>query len=530
MMKPSTEKVVDIDVLFASKGLSLPDLTLIKSSLEVRVSNLIVDLGLLVRPNITLELRPDDEFKYAPETMVHIDSYPCRQQIDLLPQNTTFDVNALLNRISKTIYLNRERLLCEPLTSHISELSKEQGSRVVSFLKRRGCSLKFAKKLIDSVDLELCKESLEYALELALANSLPRHVTIELGTHLYEVVRLNPKNFGDMLGMMRDGLFYELGVKFPGFLLSHGGGLGARDFRLHIGGVRGPVFTTLGDDEFLVNQTPTGLWNDLNIVSKDAYNPANGSPSAIVVGKAFADKCEQAGLTTWDTIGFLVLIMAVELRTHADIFLTITEMEHTLSRLREAFPLPIVNLIERFSPVQIVGVLRALVREYFSIRDLRSVMEAMLEINGQIIGIPDRLLVITPPAARLSRFLVPPGEELCPEDYAEYVRMAMKRSLTQKISESGKLNVIETTGSTETRMRNNAGVWSSEEHSTFINAVENAIKQSNHLDSIPILTTYDLRRSLREAIAIEFPQVSVISRQEVYDSGQIRICASIEWN
>ncbi len=82
--------------------------------------------------------------------------------------------------------------------------------------------------------------------------------------------------------------------------------------------------------------------------------------------------------------------------------------------------LPIVNLIERFSPVQIVGVLRALVRENFSIRDLRSVMEAMLEINGQIIGIPDRLLVITPPAARLSRFLVSPKEELCPEDYAEY--------------------------------------------------------------------------------------------------------------
>ena len=92
------------------------------------------------------------------------------------------------------------------------------------------------------------------------------------------------------------------------------------------------------------------------------------------------------------------------------------------------------------------------------------------------------------------------------------------------------MNVIETTSSTETRIRNKAGVWSSEEHSTFINAVENAIKQSNHLDSIPILTTYDLRRSLREAIAIEFPQVSVISRQEVYDSAQIRICASIEWN
>jgi type III secretory pathway component EscV len=266
----------------------------------------------------------------------------------------------------------------------------------------------------------------------------------------------------------------------------------------------------------MVNASPTFLLDLLEGEGKAARNPANGMLCSIVAGQDSAERCKTVeGLTTWGYTEYMLLSLAALLRMNADVFLTVIEAQRTLSRLSEAFPLPLVNLLERFTPTYIVNVLRALVREGVSIRDLRSVMEAMLEINGGLPGVPRGWTVVTPAVARLSRWPVERPEDLSPEQCADTVRTAMKRYITHQFAKAGDVAVLETSESMETRLRECGTPIGDQEREMLRAAVATQLQEGKLTDRPVILTAFDLGRRLREAIEIEFPYVPVLRREEL---------------
>ena len=58
-----------------------------------------------------------------------------------------------------------------------------------------------------------------------------------------------------------------------------------------------------------------------------------------------------------------------------------------------------MNVLERFPPAHVIDVLRALVREGFSICDLRSILETMLACNGSGVEVPEGSVLVAPAAA-----------------------------------------------------------------------------------------------------------------------------------
>ena len=120
---------------------------------------------------------------------------------------------------------------------------------------------------------------------------------------------------------------------------------------------------------------------------------------------------------------------------------------------------------------------------------------------------------------------------LNPQSCAEYIRTVMKRYLTFKYTKGGELYVIETTLATELRFRE---VLGSESETMMIEnllvRIAIAIEQPDNRNSCVILTSFDIRRKLKETIEIEFPFIQVLSRNEIEEQTVIRKCGMIAWD
>ncbi len=529
-MTPREPVPIDIEVGVPLGEPSLVDDAILQSKISERVVDLLDDLGLPAAPSVRLTHTANSNPHAGAQPTVAIGGQLCRQEVIPQAAADAGSMGELGNRVAAAVYWNRHLLLTRSLRDELAGQGRGQTAALLPELMRRGLSVKTVEAVGNELDPNLSDESGALQLELAVARRFPRSGTIEAGRGLYQVMTGATGKIGEMLGMMRDGLFYELGIKFPPFRIACNQALADEEFRFRIGAVRGPVTTGLADDEYLINDTPASLSKTtMGVVARPARNPATSLPAAIISGEEAANQCESVGQTAWDRAGYVVLTLARHLRVHADILFTITEAQRTLSRLADAFPLPIVDLLERFSPIYVVRVMRALVKEGVSIRDLRSVMEAMLEVNGELVGVPTGSVIAAPAIARLSRFPVRRPAGISPEDCAEYVRMAMKNYLTHKHARDGEPNVLETTAATEARLRGTPPGNPQQEGPDLVWAIANAMEKAQEWQPIAILTSFDVRRQLRAAIEIEFPHVSVLSREEITDLAAKKTRGSIAW-
>ena len=143
------------------------------------------------------------------------------------------------------------------------------------------------------------------------------------------------KFLGEMVPMMRDGLFYELGVRFPGIRVrGNETDMPAGSYLIMINEIP-LVMGTVSLDKVLVNDTAERL-RLLNIEGETATNPANGNECAWIDAE-YKEVAEQAGLTTWDAAGYIVLHLSSVLRKNAAEFVGIQEVMNMLEQLEQAF-------------------------------------------------------------------------------------------------------------------------------------------------------------------------------------------------
>ncbi len=103
----------------------------------------------------------------------------------------------------------------------------------------------------------------------------------------------------ELVPMMRDGLFYELGVRFPGVRVrGNDGDLPPGSYVIMINEIP-LVMGSLDQKKVLVNDTADRL-KLLGIQGEATTNPANGQPCAFIPKKQ-KRLAEQSGLTTWAT-------------------------------------------------------------------------------------------------------------------------------------------------------------------------------------------------------------------------------------
>ncbi len=317
------------------------------------------------------------------------------------------------------------------------------------------------------------------------------------------------KFLGEMVPMMRDGLFYELGVKFPGIRVrGNETDLAAGTYIIMVNEI--PLVSgNVALDKVLVNDTVDRL-TLLNIQGDEAVNPANGSECAWIP-EEYASIAEQAGLTTWDASGYMVLHLSSVLRKNSAEFVGIQEVQNMLEQLEQAFPALVKEVVPKaVSPFQLTDILRRLVEEEISIRDLRSILQALAEW-GQV---ENDTVMLT-----------------------EYVRNALKRYISHKYTRGGNTLVVylldpqieETVrGSIQHTQSGSYLALEPEITQEILSAVRNEVGNLPPTAQNPvILTTMEIRRYFRKLVELEFPHLAVLSYQELSPDMNIQPIARI---
>ncbi|MCB9639480.1 MAG: type III secretion system export apparatus subunit SctV [Myxococcales bacterium] len=313
----------------------------------------------------------------------------------------------------------------------------------------------------------------------------------------------------EMLPLMKEGLFYELGVIFPGVRV--------RGFCSHL--PDDTYILKLNEVPVAVGQVPLGkvLVNEsadrlaiMNVAGEPTVNPANGMDACWIP----ADKkelVEQSGYTTWDTPGYMILHLSSVLRRFAYEFVGIQEVQSSLDKLEQAFPALIKEVVPKvLSLQQFTDVCRRLVEEEISIVNLKAIMEALAEW-AQV--------------------------EKDPVMLTEYVRMSMKRYITYKYSKGGNTLVVYLLDpQIEQAIKDSIQITSSGNYLALEPEIAQDILDAVRVEigDLPataqqpvILTNVEIRRYFRQLVKLEFPYLAVLSFQELNPDMNIQPVARI---
>ncbi|HZI14685.1 MAG TPA: type III secretion system export apparatus subunit SctV [Myxococcus sp.] len=319
----------------------------------------------------------------------------------------------------------------------------------------------------------------------------------------------NGKFLFELIPFMRDGLFVELGVRFPGVRARGNGGLQPGSYQIQLNEV--PVVTgqaMLG--HILVNDTVDRL-KLMNIQGFEAINPATRQPAAWVPEQN-RETLEAAGLTTWDVPGYIILHMAAVLRRNAREFVGVQETQTMLEQLEKAFPAIVKEVVPKVVNVlKLTDILQRLVEEEISIRDLRGILQALAEY-GQVEA--DNVML------------------------TEHVRASQRRYISHKYARgTGTLVVYLLDPNIEDAIRSSIKRTSAGAHLALEPELAQEIVQAvrNECGHLPpsaqrpvILTAMDIRRYVRKLLEYEFnPSFSVLSYQELSPELNIQPVARI---
>lgn len=229
-----------------------------------------------------------------------------------------------------------------------------------------------------------------------------------------------------------------------------------------------------------------------------------------------------------------MLSLAAEIRRCAASFQTISATRYILDSLRKPFPELIEATLKRFSTEEVRLVLCELLDEGISVRDMRSILESMLAINGTTDADSSRYIVVAPYAEQLCPDSQNRGVgNLTPADYSNFVRTSLKNYISHKYTK-GSNSLIVCLLDTEIERRIGevaARPLTDEERARLKAAVEREMKQPATAAQMPVLlTTMEVRRTVRELVEQDFPQLAVLSYQELSPDTNIQPVARISWS
>jgi len=530
---------VELDRSMASQ-VDKDNVSPLKGQVSKFVKGIVGDLAIPVTINV--ELRPDRIID-RPFT-VRINGKPCRMPFatQILDDAT---VRTLAIQITVVIQENREDLIDYSIADGIREawssteggiylvgLSRSAFLNYLRMLVRRCFRIDRGDHMYPSTPDSLKRWTAEHCFEEAVRSLDALRVVLYRSPKApIQSVNADEKSIEKMFRMMQDGLFYELGVRIPQVEIHEDAKLGRHECRIQINDLRLSPFRGLDESEFLVNDTVDRL-TLLNVKGKEAVNPANGSECAIVRDtNGLAGVCEQAGLTTWDFNGYIVLATSAQLRRYAGSFIVLETAGCDLSRLDAVFPNLTRVVRDRFDFPTIVQVFRHLIDEQISIRDMRGVLEAMLATKATVEVDFYKYIVFAPYAMAPCPATQGIGiEDVDASGYAECVRTRFKHYISHKYTRGGSTLVVYLLDrSMESRlMESNERPLLEKERKKFLDAVLAEVGYLPPTAQNPvILTTWEVRKRFRKLIEVEFPRLAVLSYQELSPDMNIQPIAKI---
>lgn len=298
-----------------------------------------------------------------------------------------------------------------------------------------------------------------------------------------------------MIPKMRQALYADLGVRFPGVhVRTDSPVLDKDEYSIHLNEVpivKGKVL----EGHVLTNESEENLKRyNLPYVS---YKSTLGLPSLWVESKHI-DLLNKAGVKYWNSLEVMILHISYFFRAYANEFVGIQEVKSMLEFVEKSFP-DLIKEVTRLIPLQkMTDIFKRLIQEQVSIKDLRTILESLSEWAQTE---KDTVLL------------------------TEYVRSSLKRYISYKYSQGQSvLSVYILDPEIEDMVRGaikqtSAGSYLALDPDSvqlILQGVRNTVAPPPPGGQPPVLlTAIDVRRFVRKLIEMEFTDISVVSYQEI---------------
>ncbi len=179
-----------------------------------------------------------------------------------------------------------------------------------------------------------------------------------------------------MIPKMRQALYHDLGVRFPGVhVRTDSPHLEKDEYSIHLNEVpivRGKVL----ENFFLTNEAEENL-RRYNLPFT-TYKNSLGLPSLWVENR-FEELLEKAGIKYWKSLEVMILHLSYFFRHYANEFVGIQEVKSMLEFMEKSFP-DLIKEVTRLIPLQkMTDIFKRLIQEQISVKDLRTILEALAE-------------------------------------------------------------------------------------------------------------------------------------------------------
>jgi type III secretion protein V len=312
----------------------------------------------------------------------------------------------------------------------------------------------------------------------------------------------------DELIKVRRALYFDLGIAFPGLQLRFNDQLPPESYSILVGEI--PVSQgRLRADYLLVRESVENL--SAMLIPHETDKKFLPNLPTIWSPASLKPQLTKAGIPFLEPTQMLSYHIAFVLRKHAAEFIGIQETRSILSEMEGKFA-ELGKEITRVMPIhKIAEILQRLVSEEISIRNVRTVMEALVEW-GQ--------------------------KEKDPVLLAEYVRMALRRYISHKYSAGqNMLPAYLLAPAIEDELRaairqTSAGSYLALDPAAskrIVNAIKLAVGDPSAASQRPVLlTSMDIRRYMRKLLEQELGELPVLSYQELTPEINIQPLARIQ--
>jgi type III secretion protein V len=336
-------------------------------------------------------------------------------------------------------------------------------------------------------------------------------VILEVGKDLSQMIRKDKQGhtfIDQMIPRMRHALYQDLGVRFPGVhVRTESPTLAVDEYAVQLNEVpitKGKIFLK----HLLVGESEETL-KRYNVPFK-AGKSSLGMPSNWVESQ-YQEILDRAQIKYWDPLHVMILHLSRFYRQYASEFLGIQEVRGILEFVEKSFP-DLIKEVTRLVPLQkLTEILRRLIQEQISIKDLRTILESLSEWAQTE---KDTVLL------------------------TEYVRSSLKRYISYKYAlGQNVLAVYLLDPEIEDMVRGaikqtSAGSYLAldpDSTQLIVQAMRNIIAPTPPEGQPPVLlTAIDVRRFVRKLIEGEFPDLPVVSYQEIVPEIRIQPLGRIQ--
>jgi flagellar biosynthesis protein FlhA len=331
-------------------------------------------------------------------------------------------------------------------------------------------------------------------------------IEIEFG---YSLIPLADEASGGVLiervVIFRKQFAQEMGIVFPSVRMRNNDHINPNQYVIKIKGEIVASAEILVDHYLAMDSG--GVSEEIDGI--DTIEPAFGIPAKWVSEKNRI-RAEISGYTLIDPTSVIITHLSEIIRTHASELLSRQDIKTLIDKLKESNPVLVDDVVPGVvSPAYLQKVIGNLLKEAIPVRDLQTILETLSDNQHALRDI---------------------------DIATEYVRQALKRTITRKFSDGGQLRVITLDSETENKIvaaikKTDQGSYLALDPQTIQDIMASLQVQTERVKSIVpqtiVLTSPIVRIYFKKLVDQFIPGVTVLSFSEIDNTVQIQSVGNI---